>query len=231
VRRPALICGVALALLPTLVGCGGEDEPSVLPTGAASYAMYNAAPRIMADGFEATLALESVHLLSETHLEGEVTLMDLSLRRDGDCLGRLQLPDWPEPADFLVRDGVDYVRGSAELWGDRAEEYAGRWVTTGELAAYCDFRARLTPFTRPIDQELTSRDGESELGGQTVVRVSTPTQGGRLRAWVAAEEPHHVLRLELTGGRDTGTIDLSEFDEPVDVPAPPAGQVVALAPR
>lgn len=220
---------VLLALLP-LAGCGEGEEPSATPTGAASYAMYNAAPRIMADGFDATLALESVHLTSETHADGGVTLMDLAVRRDGDCLGRLQMPEWSEPADFLVRGGVDYVRASAEFWGDRAAEYADRWVTTGELASVCDFEARLTPFTRPIDEELTSRDGESELSGQDVVRVSTPTQGGRLRAWVATEEPHHVLRLELTGGPATGTIDLSEFDEPVDVPAPPADEVVQYQP-
>lgn len=227
-RRPALTCAVALALLPALSGCGGEDEPSVLPTGAASYAMYHAAPRIMGDGFEATLALDAVHFRSETTQEGRTTRIDVSLRRDGDCVGRLQLPDWSEPADFAVRDGVDYLRGSATFWGRYADEYADRWVTTGELASMCDFGDRMAPFTRPIDDELTSRDGEAELRDRPVVRVSTPTRGGRLRAWVAADEPHHVLRLELTGGRDTGVIDLSEFDEPVDVPAPPAGQVVRL---
>jgi hypothetical protein len=217
---------VVLALLPVLVGCGDGDDPLATPTGAASYAMYHAAPRIMADGFEATLALDSVHLRSETHADGGVTLMDLSLSRDGDCIGRLQLPAWSEPADFLVLNGVDYVRGSAEFWGDAAGQYADRWVTTGDLASYCDFKERLTPFTRPIDEELTSRDGESQLDGQEVVRVSTPTQGGRLRAWVASADPHHVLRLELTGGPATGTIDLSAFDEPAEVPPPPAGEVV-----
>lgn len=225
-----LLCVVVLALIPALAGCGGEDEPLVTPTGAASYAMYHAAPRIMADGFDATLALESVHMRSETHVDGGVTVMDLSLRRDGDCIGRLQLPAWAEPADFLVVGGVDYVRGSAAFWGDAAGQYAGRWVTTGELASYCDFRSRLAPFTRPIDEELTSRDGESQLADRPVVRVSTPTQGGRLRAWVATDEPHHVLRLELTGGKATGTIDLSAFDEPVDVPTPPTGEVVAYQP-
>ncbi len=44
--------------------------------------------------------------------------------------------------------------------------------------------------------------------------------------WVEVAEPHHVLRLTLTGGRDTGELDLSAFDEDVEVEAPPASEVV-----
>jgi hypothetical protein len=157
--------------------------------------------------------------------------MDLSLRSDGDCLGRLQIPGWTEPADFLVAEGRDYVRGTAEFWavsdqGDAAERYADRWVTTGDLASYCDFASRMSPFSRLIDEELTSKDGVGEIDGAQVVKVSTPLPTGRLRAWVAVAEPHHVLRLSLSGGRDTGELELSAFDEAVDVDAPPAAEVV-----
>ena len=70
----------------------------------------------MADGFDTMLALESLHLTAEVKDETGTTLMDLSLRRDGACLGRLQIPGWTEPADFVVADGRDYVRGTAEFW-------------------------------------------------------------------------------------------------------------------
>jgi hypothetical protein len=109
---------------------------------------------------------------------------------------------------------------------DAAERYAGRWVTTGELASYCDFASRMAPFTREIDEELTSKDGISEIAGTDTVKVSSPGPTGRLRAWVAVPEPHYVLRLTLTGGRDTGELELSAFDEPVEVVAPPAAEVV-----
>ncbi len=216
---------IGLAALGLLVGCGDGDD-SDPPETKESYATYYSAPRIMADGFEATLDLESVHLGSETRDDDGLTVVDVSLRRDGDCLGRLQLPGWAEPADFAVVDGRDYLRGSATFWGDDADRYAGRWVTTGELASYCDWDVRLAPFTRPIDEQLTSKDGIAEVDGVDTVKVSTPTTGGRLRAWVTVAEPHHVVRLALTGGRSTGQIELSAYDEPVEVTPPPAADVV-----
>ena len=223
---------IVLALLPVLAGCGDGDDPET-PEGEEAYAQYHSAPRIMADGFDAMLALDSLHLAAEVKDETGTTLMDLSLRSDGDCLGRLQIPGWTEPADFVVADGRDYVRGTPEFWAasdqaDAAQRYAGRWVTTGDLASYCDFARRMSPFTRPIDEELTSKDGVGELDGAEVVKVSTPVPTGRLRAWVAVAEPHYVLRLVLSGGRDTGELELSAFDEAVEVEAPPASEVVEL---
>ena len=222
---------IFLALLPVLAGCGGDGDDPETPTGDEAYSRYHSAPRIMADGFDAMLGLESLHMVAETKGADGVTSMDLSLRRDGDCLGRLQIPGWTEPADFIVADGRDYVRGTAEFWevageSDAAERYAGRWVTTGELASYCDFASRMAPFTREIDEELTSKDGVAEIDGTDTVKVSTPGPTGRLRAWVAVPEPHYVLRLTLSGGRDSGELELSAFDEAVEVEAPPAAEVV-----
>ena len=223
--KRAAVPALLLALLPLVGGCGDDEGPEV-PDTEEAYPQYHSAPAIMADGFETTLALDAFHLLGEIRDEAGTTLMDLSLRRDGDCLGSLQIPGWTEPADLIVVGGRDYLRGSAEFWGDSAEQYAGRWVSTGELRSYCDFESRLAPFTTEIDQELTSKDGVAEVDGTEVVRVSTPTPTGRVRAWVEVAEPHHVLRLTLTGGRDTGELDLSAFDEDVEVEAPPAAEVV-----
>jgi hypothetical protein len=208
-----------------VAGCGDDAEPEVPDTDEA-YTQYHSAPAIMADGFETTLALDAFHLRSEIRDESGLTSMDLSLRRDGDCIGRLQIPGWTEPADFVVADGRDYLRGSAKFWGDAAEQYADSWVSTGDLASYCDFESRLAPFEKKIDEQLTSKDGVAEVDGTEVVRVSTPTPTGRLRAWVEVAEPHRVLRLTLTGGRDTGELDLSAFDEEFDVEVPPADEVV-----
>lgn len=224
------LASAALLALPVLAGCGDGDDAET-PAAEEAYAQYHSAPRIMADGFEAMLALDSVHMRAEIRDRDDTTVMDLRLRRDGDCVGTLQIPGWTEPADFVVADGRDYVRGTARFWAESgdpsaSERYAGRWVTTGELASYCDFEGRLAPFTRPIDEQLASKDGGGQVDGTDIVRVSTPTSGGRLRAWVRIAEPHHVLRLELTGGRATGDIELSGFDEPVEVEAPPAGEVV-----
>jgi hypothetical protein len=222
---------VLAALALAAAGCGGGDDQET-PDTEEAYAQYHSAPAIMAEGFDTMLALDTVHLRAEIRDRGALTRMDLSLRRDGDCSGRLQIPGWTEPADFVVIGGRDYVRGSAEFWsaapeGDAAaERYAGSWVTTGDLASYCDFESRLAPFNLPIDEKLTSKDGLGDVDGAEVVKVSTPTHGGRLRAWVEVSEPHHVPRLQLTGGRATGEMELSGFGDDVEVEAPPAADVV-----
>jgi hypothetical protein len=227
VRRSGWAAAAAVLVLAS--GCGDGDDLDT-PETKEAYAQYHSAPAIMADGFAAMLALDSVHLRAEIRDQDGTTTMDLSLRRDGDCIGRLQIPGWDEPADFVVAEGRDYVRGSASFWSasddGAAERYADRWVTTGDLASYCDFETRMAPFTRAIDAQLTSKDGGGEVDGAEVVRVSTPTGGGRLRAWVEVAEPHHVPRLELTGGQATGELALSGFDESVKVEPPPAGEVV-----
>ncbi len=226
---PRAVPAIVLTLL--LAGCGGDADAPATPDPDEAYAQYHSAPVIMADGFDAMLGLDSLHLVAEVSAADGTTLMDLSLRRDGDCLGRLQIPGWTEPADFVVAGGRDYVRGTAEFWAasddsSAAARYAGRWVTTGELASYCDFESRMAPFTRQIDQELTSKDGVTKINGSQVVKVSTPVPTGRLRAWVAVPEPHHVLRLTLSGGKHTGELELSAFGEVVEVTAPPAAEVV-----
>lgn len=224
---PALL---AVALVAS--ACAREDDADALPDVEDAYAQYNSAPAIMDDGFEGMRALESVHLVADIDDEGRRTRLDLVVAEDGDCTGRVQLPGWPAPGDLVVADGTDYLRAPAEVWataedgGRLAQRYAGRWARGAGMAAYCSLEERMRPFERPIDEDLASKDGLGELDGARIVKVSTPTTGGRLRAWVTVDEPHLVPRLELTGGAATGTIDFSGFDEPVQAEAPPRQDVV-----
>lgn len=222
----------ALALVALVAAGCAEDDADALPDVEDAYAQYNSAPAILADGFGTMRDLEAVHLVAEIDDRGQRTRMELSVEESGDCTGRIQLPGWPEPADLVVVDDVDYLRAPAAVWataedGDAlAARYGGRWVRGAGLTSYCSLDERLQPFERPIDEELSSKDGFGELDGVEIVKVSTPTTGGRLRALVTVEEPHVVPRLELTGGQATGRLEFSEFDEPVQAKAPPARDVV-----
>lgn len=224
---PALL---AVALVAS--ACAREDDADALPDVEDAYAQYNSAPAIMSDGFETMRALESVHMVADIDDEGRRTRLDLAVAESGDCTGRVQLPGWPQPGDLVVVDGEDYLRAPAEVWavaedGDGlVQKYAGRWARGAGLASYCSLEERMRAFERPIDEELASKDGLGEADGARIVKVSTPTTGGRLRAWVTVDEPHLVPRLELTGGAATGTLEFSGFDEPVEASAPPRKDVV-----
>jgi hypothetical protein len=51
-----------------------------------------------------------------------------------------------------------------------------------------------------------------------------------LSAWVAADDPHYIVKLELGEGGDTsGEMNFSDFDEPVDVTTPEPSDVVDLS--
>jgi hypothetical protein len=46
--------------------------------------------------------------------------------------------------------------------------------------------------------------------------------------WVATEDPHHILEMEVDQGDEPGTITFSEFDEELDVQAPAEDEVIDL---
>ena len=49
-----------------------------------------------------------------------------------------------------------------------------------------------------------------------------------MKAWIATEGKHYILKLEVTDGEEPGTITFSEFNEDVDVEAPAEDEVIDL---
>jgi hypothetical protein len=46
--------------------------------------------------------------------------------------------------------------------------------------------------------------------------------------WIAVDDPHHILEMEVTQGEEPGTITFSSFDEELDVQAPADDEVIDL---
>ena len=54
------------------------------------------------------------------------------------------------------------------------------------------------------------------------------TDGNPVTAWVRAEGKHYIVKLERTGD-ESGTVEFSDYDEPVETEAPAEDEVVDLS--
>lgn len=63
-------------------------------------------------------------------------------------------------------------------------------------------------------------------GHKAVLLTGSPGGAHDENTWVLSEAPHHVVKLESTSMKDGGTLSFSEFDEPVEVEAPPRKDVI-----
>ena len=64
--------------------------------------------------------------------------------------------------------------------------------------------------------------------GDVMVLTTESEEGDALTAWVAVDDPHHVLKLEVTEGKEPGILTFSGFDEKPDVKPPADDEVVDL---
>jgi hypothetical protein len=65
------------------------------------------------------------------------------------------------------------------------------------------------------------------IDGHEGVRLEYTTAAGDGTAYVRADAPHYIVRMEIDGELP-GQMVFSEFDEPLVVEAPPPDQVVDL---
>ncbi len=53
--------------------------------------------------------------------------------------------------------------------------------------------------------------------------------GKPVTAWVAADDPHYILKMQVSQGSEPGTITFCDFNKSVSVEAPPSDQVIDLS--
>ena len=121
---------------------------------------------------------------------------------------------------------VDYGKGANAAQESKSSSLDGaeRTVTLPRLGIAA-FQADKTT-GREFWADLT-RGEEVSLDGVKAV-VVTGTDGGvaTQRAWIATDDPHHVLKITQEGGREPAALAFSEFDQEFVVEAPPAKDVL-----
>jgi hypothetical protein len=219
----------AMALLTACGGGGFEDE---------------SAETITTEAEEAMLDLSSVRMSGDLTTDGEALELDVQISTEGDCTGTIGLGGGDASLEILSIGGETWMKPSEEFWrmfagpqADQVVEAAGdRWVVLPEsesdnFAELCDLDTFLEEMTEDDDEEGEEPTvGETEeVDGQEAVVVESETEeGDPVSAWVATDEPHHILKLEVSQGDEPGVITFSDFDEELDLEAPSDDEVFDL---
>ena len=253
VRLPAgLLAGLLAALL--LGGCaedgGGRAQqettgpgpaaatPGAGPTGQQSPGLDpdgRPAEELLADARAAAASARSVHLVGEVVTAGEGIALDVRIGEPG-AAGTVTIAG-QEVELRRVGDSV-YLRAAVPFW--EAQGGAGvaglvgdRWfLVPQDEEALSGFAAFTT--VEGVVAELLAPQGEvrrgevREVAGQRAVALVTEGEQGASRLWVSADDDL-PLRVEAPeGGAHRGTVEFREWGEPVEVEAPPPGEVVTV---
>ncbi|MFP5320520.1 MAG: hypothetical protein ACLGIC_01590 [Acidimicrobiia bacterium] len=221
-----------IATAALLGACGGDDASGFADQPAAD---------IVAAAEADMRAVTSLRMTGDLVVDGEDLAIDLALDTEGDCQGTLT--QGGATAEISSVGGTSYLRPDAAFWETFAGEGASaivelvgdRWVVVpgddGDFSEFCDLDQLLEEIGSDDDaEEEPVVEGTEDVDGQEAVRISSTTdEGDPVTAWVATSEPHVILRIEVTEGDEPGTITFSEFDEELEIEAPPEDEVVDLA--
>ncbi len=219
-RLATYAMGVAIAA--TMTGCGSSfaDESAKDIIKASSADMED---------------LKSVHLKADITSEGSNVTMDLSLDTDRNCVGTIGI----EGGSAEVRSvgGESWFRADEAFWqsqaGDQADQIISlvgdKWVVDpdDQFSSFCDLDGLLEDIGDPEGVEDAKTDGTEDVDGEEAVKVVGDDDGSETTAFIAVDEPHYILKVEVTGD-DAGEATFSDFDDDVDVEAPGDDEVIEL---
>lgn len=217
-----LVGGIGTAALLAACGGGGFAEES---------------PQTILEETESDMkALSSVRMVGDIVSDGEELSFDMMVSTEGDCVGTMGVGGGE--AELISVGGTSYMKPDAAFWdsfaGAQSEMIKGmvgdKWVlmggSDGDLSDLCDLDELLEDLGSE-DEEEGEVAGTEDVDGQEAVEVRSETdEGDPLTVWVATEDPHHILKMEVTEGDEPGTIRFSDFNEDVDAEAPADDEVV-----
>lgn len=225
---------LALALSATLVlgACGDDPDDS---DAAEEYA-DTSAEQVVKDVTEAMNDLETVRLSGEMVEDGDSLDLDVQVSKSGECEGTIGM-EGNGSFELMQVDGVSYFKPDEAFWeaqaGAAAEQLmdmAGdKWVTNSDdpdgFGELCDLDNFIEGLEEgPDDADI---DGTGDVDGTAAVKLAfTSDDGNEGVAYVAAEEPHRILRFDV---EKEGQVDFTDFDEELSVEEPSEDETFDLA--
>ena len=236
-RRVLTALGCAAAAL-TMAACGplgGTAEPAstaladqpVATIGKKSLAAMKSAPAM-------TVALDGI-------TDGEPMKFRMTMGRTGDCKGEVTAEGGTMQ---LVKAGPSlYMKGDDAFWKAQGSDGAalkdllgGRWMKTKadapdnkDLVETCDLDAFLAELEKDSDGDLGGKKGEPvTLDGTPAVPITSKDGAETTTAYVATEGKPYVLKVVVKGGKEPGTLLVSDCDTPAEVTAPAAKDAVDI---
>lgn len=222
-RRLNQAVGGAAALV-LLAGCGGgfADEPADTIVKAAAEDMKK---------------LESVRMAGDIATEGQKISIDMQVASGGACQGSLSMMGGT--AELISTGDETWFKPDDAFWeatagaqADQVKTMVGdKWVVMppgqSDVAQLCDLDQLLEQIDSKDGIEDPKKGETEDVDGEEAVVVEGKTEeGDPLKAWVATEGEHYILKMEVTQGEEPGAITFSEFDEDFEVKPPADDEVV-----
>ncbi|WP_431680639.1 hypothetical protein [Kitasatospora sp. KL5] len=222
---------------------GGSARSASGPTASASARPENGvaalpAREIVERSVGALKAAGSVRITGRGSSQGQSVTFDLSTDTSGTCAGTMGLSG--QGTFRLVKLGTElWVKPDAVFWrshgGAAAEDLVGeKYLKTttdntdfSQIGDVCDLDALGGALLEQTPDSLAV-GGPATVDGTPAVTVSGTADDGTSTLTVATRGEPYPLRMEKTGGEETGRVELKEFGVPVRAEAPSPAETLDL---
>ncbi|WP_336112789.1 hypothetical protein [Streptomyces sp. PTD9-10] len=230
---------VTLFLSPALVTAAAADD-----TGGPS------ARELAREAQDHLLHTRSLHMTwtdrAAAAKKGDVAWMDLSLDRDGNCVGIVRMGAHGGSIQIVERDDEVWLKGDSTYW--KAELPGGEGTAAAELlkdryihgtthdsaleewAGLCDldaFQRKLTPDSS--HRKPLTRGDRTTVEGIPVIPLKGTEGGSRVTLYVTADSPHVLVEGTRKGDGIDLTMTFSDYGEPVPSATPSAKESVDVS--
>lgn len=242
-RAPLVVLTVLVGAAALLAGCTGGAEPDAgsappaTPTPSRPALADATAEEILDAARQAAGAARTVRLQGRLRQQGSALALDLRIKGEEGATGAVTVGG-QQVAVRRVGDAV-YLRGEESFYrrvgGAAAVRLlAGKWLRADSAdPSFAEF-GRFTSLDTVTDQLLTpggevTKGPTGEVTGTPAVALTSGAPDGGL-LWVALDGEPYPLRIEPGAtSAGEGQLDLTEWNQPVDLVAPPDADVVDLS--
>ncbi|GGU72202.1 lipoprotein [Streptomyces litmocidini] len=252
-RAAVVVCAVVVVTGPVPAAARAADLPVAAPAVAAPSPdpFSGLTAREIGDrAVTATRSATSLRMTGRIVSEGQPLDIDFAVDDRDECTGLMKVEDGT--AELRRVDHVTYMKGDEAFWRASMtsqgmseaqittvlELIEDRWLKiapgqTGsqDLGGVCDLKSLLAGLGKDKERRGgLARGPDGKVDGTPVATLVKKEAGGETTTVSVSErgEPY-ILKMVREGGKEPGALVLSDYDEPVDVKAPPPDETVDLA--
>lgn len=244
--RPTRILPAVAAAAVLAAGCAGSSgtptaagpSPAAATTAAGAGTAALPAAEILARAQAALAASESVRLRGGGSSEGSSFDLDMRYATGARAVGTVTANR--QTVELRRLGDVIYLKATAAFWqqsagAEAARVLGGKWLkaplTDQRVAALAAFTDKDTFTKEVLAPDGTVTKGErGTVNGTPAIGLRSAGSGGAGTLWVAATGAAVPLQLMPDAGTtDAGRLDFLDYGRPVEVPVPPAAEVVDAA--
>lgn len=233
--------GVVAAAL-SFAACGSDDSSGSGASKGSEDFVDQSGREIAEDAVAAMKGVKSLRMKGDITDDGQKMSLDFTIdETSGNCSGSFAQGD--KAAELISLGEEQYMKADGAFWTSMADTpqqgsqlatmLGGKWVkvptSSEDFGELCDLDELLGEFSEGPDKDDRVTKGEVDtVDGRKAVILIGEEDGEKSRIWVAVEGDHHILKIEVVGGDEPGTIEFSGINEPADIKAPAEDQVVDM---